>query len=311
MFFNSQQTGCDSGFGHKSALRLNARGFTVYATCLDAKGPGAENLMEKAARPNHMHVRRMDVTNDQDIENVYNEIKADCDRGHAEGVCLYGVLNNAGIPRTGHIEWGQFDDHFVRAMEVNALAPVRVMRKFLPLVREAKGRVVNIASTAGRYATLGHAAYSMSKAALISFTETLRREMSIFNVHVVLIAPMFYRTNIINSELIVKGMERMWMQTNKSVREAYGERYFNACKLAIRSILSSPVVAESLDDVINAVDDAFTSPSPNYTYTCASAAWMRLHYWLFSNIYCQEIAEIFSQAYTYIINGILRARPDL
>lgn len=210
---------------------MNAAGFYVYATCLNPNGKGGQILQTQCSNPERMRVVKMDVTNEEDIDRVLEEVKGDVGNNNGE---LWGLLNNAAIPRTGQIEWGDFNAHFRTLLNVNALGSIRVTRKFLPLLRQSHGRVLFMSSTASRYATIGHAAYSMAKASMLSFAETLRREVKRFGVQVAIITPMFYRTNIINADNTVKMLENMWDNTDKEVRRAYGERYFLACKSAIR-----------------------------------------------------------------------------
>ena len=71
-------TGCDTGFGHKAALKLAEYGFTVFAACLSSSSDGAGKLK---TIPN-IRVIQMDVTSDQDVEKAVNEVQsflgADC-----------------------------------------------------------------------------------------------------------------------------------------------------------------------------------------------------------------------------------------
>ncbi|KAI1283112.1 Retinol dehydrogenase 7 [Halotydeus destructor] len=290
-------TGCDSGFGMASALRLNKLGFTVYATCLEADGPGGRHLAKEAKYPEKMNVVRMDITKDEQIELVVRMVQGDVDNGN--GV-LFGLLNNAGIGRTGHIEWGEFNDHFRASAEVNALGHVRVTRAFLPLIRSSGGRVVNISSTAGRYATVGVAAYSMAKAALSCFTETLRREMVQFNVKVIEIDPMFYPTAITSIGVTKDNMERTWRTTGKQVRAAYGNKYDRACKTVVAKVVNSFLMNNSIDSVVDSIEDAFTSACPDYLYSCMGLS-QRPCYWLYCNILPQEMCEIASHMFSVMI----------
>ena len=61
---------------------------------------------------------------------------------------LYSVVNNAGIAVFSEIEWCSVDQ-FQQIMNVNVMGMVRVTKAFLPLLRESKGRVINVASLAG------------------------------------------------------------------------------------------------------------------------------------------------------------------
>ena len=67
---------------------------------------------------------------------------------------LWAVVNNAGIATFTEIEWCSVDQ-FQRILDVNVLGVVRVTKAFLPLLRYSHGRVVNVASLAGKHAVFG------------------------------------------------------------------------------------------------------------------------------------------------------------
>lgn len=91
------------------------------------------------------------------------------------------------------IEFGDMSS-FVAQMNVNCLGIVRVTKAFLPLLRLSKGRVVNMASLAGRFALPGMVGYCMSKSAVISFSDGLRREMKKWEIDVICIEPHLFRS---------------------------------------------------------------------------------------------------------------------
>ena len=78
---------------------------------------------------------RMDVTNEQEVKSVYEEIKTDLQQNSEE---LWAVVNNAGILTLGPIDWGT-TEAFETVFDVNTLGTVRVTRTFLPLIRQSKG----------------------------------------------------------------------------------------------------------------------------------------------------------------------------
>jgi len=182
-------TGCDSGFGHLLAKRLNSLGYVVYGGCLDAIGAGAQELSRTAAHPNTLKLLNLDVTKDEDVQKALQVIKTDLEK---DGVKLWAIVNNAGIAKLAWVEWGTLED-FQKVIGVNLIGMVRVTRAFLPLIRQTKGRVVNVASLAGRLAPPGMAAYSMSKHGVVAFSDALRREMSGWEVKVSSIEPAGYK----------------------------------------------------------------------------------------------------------------------
>lgn len=219
---NLVQKGCDTGFGNETALKLNKRGFRVIASCLFTDGPGAEKLRSEAVHKDRMHIVKLDVTNDVDIENAYNEVESILKLTEDQ---LYGLLNNAGIIYYGNTEFGDFNSHFKRVMDINGLGPVRVTRKFLPLIRESKGRIVIISSIAGRLIGMNLTSYCMSKFAARAFADGLRQEVGQFGVEVIDIEPSYANTSLIDSDFIKKSFQKTVTNTPQEIVSAYGENY--------------------------------------------------------------------------------------
>lgn len=93
-------TGCDSGFGHQLALQLGEIDFKVFAGCLNDECEGALRLKKASEGKNAIHVLKLDVTKDDDVERakqyVINNLK---------DAVLWGLVNNAGIGVTsGFVE---------------------------------------------------------------------------------------------------------------------------------------------------------------------------------------------------------------
>ncbi|XP_032892128.1 estradiol 17-beta-dehydrogenase 2-like isoform X2 [Amblyraja radiata] len=136
-------TGCDSGFGHALAKRLHSLGFHVFAMVLHEEGDGAKVL--KSFRSDRLTVIQMDVTNLTTVQEVEKEIEK-----QLENKGLYALVNNAGIISCiGDTEIIP-TDAFKRCMEVNFFGTIEVTKTFLPLIRRAKGRIINISSPSGQ-----------------------------------------------------------------------------------------------------------------------------------------------------------------
>ena len=87
---------------------------------------------------------------------------------------LWAVVNNAGITgQIGQTEW-MTTDHFRQCNEVNLYGMIAVNKRFLPLVREAKGRIVNMTSMVGRVALANSAPYAVSKYGAEAYSDILR-----------------------------------------------------------------------------------------------------------------------------------------
>ena len=168
-------TGCDSGFGYLIAQKLHSIGYTVFAGCLF---PDSESvtLLKKSTneKKNKLHVikRIRDVTNKSDINSVYKTVFNHC---NSNKLSFWGIVNNAGIASYAPAEFGQDTEDLDKIFSVNVHGVVRMTKTFLLLIRDSKGRVVNIAPMMGRFSFTG---LSMSKHAIRSFSDSLRPSMS-------------------------------------------------------------------------------------------------------------------------------------
>lgn len=171
-------------------------GYLVFAGCLMPQGDGAKKL-SSAYTSDQLVVVGLDVTNQDSVNQckIVVEQKLQSVRKRHKKGGLWAVVNNAGIMSLFEVEFGEMN-LFEKQMHVNCLGLVRVTKAFLPLIRMnnfGAGRVVNVASLAGRFTLPGFVAYSMSKAPVITFCDGLRREMSKWNIDIVSIEPHLYR----------------------------------------------------------------------------------------------------------------------
>jgi len=121
---------------------------------------------------------KMDVTKKEDIDRVVSKIAVECPAG------LFGLINNAGVGQGSLLEWAELD-HYRFHMEVNFFAKVALTRACIPLLKEAKGRVINVTSLAGIIpGEPCMSAYSASKHAADAFTQSIRMELGWWGIHV-------------------------------------------------------------------------------------------------------------------------------
>lgn len=85
----------------------------------------------------------MDVTSAEEVSAVVEKIKA-------SGLPLWAVVNNAGIGLSSPWDWGKDVEVFEKTFNVNVLGVVRVSKHCIPLLRKSRGRIVNVASLAGK-----------------------------------------------------------------------------------------------------------------------------------------------------------------
>jgi len=168
-------TGCSSGIGHATALRLAGSGWRVYAS---ARRP--ETLGELAAAG--CRTLALDVTDEDSMRAAVAEVE------QAEGAV--GVLiNNAGYSQSGAIETVPIDA-VRRQFETNVFGLVYLTQLVLPKMRAQHwGRVVNVGSMGGRLTFPGGGYYHATKHALEAISDALRFEVSGFGIDVTLLEP--------------------------------------------------------------------------------------------------------------------------
>ena len=232
---------------------MKAAGWDVFAAA--RKDEDLERLRGDGFEP-----LRLDVT---DLDSIA-AAKAELDeRG------LHGLVNNAGVAVSAPIELVPLDD-LRQQLEVNLVGQVAVIQAFMPNLREAKGRVVNVSSIGGRMALPMVGPYAASKFGLEAVSDALRRELKPWGMHVSVIEPGAVKTPIWE-----KGVE-----TANRIEEAMGERGRKLYgKLAARMREETAKISErgvEPDEVAKAIERALTAPRPKLRYVVGKDAKMRL-----------------------------------
>ncbi|XP_075055540.1 retinol dehydrogenase 16-like isoform X2 [Mixophyes fleayi] len=251
-------TGCDSGFGNLAAKQLDRRGLYVLAACLTPHG--AENL--KKVTSSRLKTVILDVTDSQSVSSTAKWV-ADIvgDKG------LWGLVNNAGVSvPTAPNEWLTKED-FLKILNVNLLGVIDVTLQVLPMIRRARGRVVNVASIAGRLTICG-GGYCISKYGVESFSDSLRREMTSFGVKVCIIEPGFFVTQVTDAKLMKESASKAWTRLPEEIRRSYGQQYYEKyCSIVD---LSMSRANSKLSLVTDSMEHALTAVHPKTRY---SAGW--------------------------------------
>ena len=160
-------TGASTGIGRATALQLDRAGFTVFAGV--RRKVDAESLAGEAS--DRLVPLILDVTKPADIAKA---AKAITTAVGADG--LWGLVNNAGVAAAAPLEFVPIDD-FRWQLEVNLVGQLAVTKAFIPLLRVAKGRIINVTSIGGLIAGAMLGPYNASKFAFESLTHTLRHEL--------------------------------------------------------------------------------------------------------------------------------------
>ncbi|XP_028617316.1 retinol dehydrogenase 16-like [Grammomys surdaster] len=252
-------TGCGSGFGNLLARQLDRRGMRVLAAC--RKEEGAEKLRSKTS--DRLETMILDVTNTESIVAATQWVK---ERVGNRG--LWGLVNNAGISTpSGPTEWMNKQD-FATVLDVNLLGMIEVTLNMLPLVRKARGRVVNVSSVMGRVSFGGGGGYCISKYGIEAFSDSLRRELSHFGVKLAIIEPGYFKTPMTDSARISSNFQMLWDQTSSEIREIYGEKYFASSLKMLNGL--DQMCNKDLSLVTDCMEHALTARHPRTRY---SAGW--------------------------------------
>lgn len=252
-------TGASTGIGAGCAIGCAQQGMTVFAGVRNLQAGEALQAKEGAA----IIPLQLDVTDDESIKRA-----ADTVRQRVGGAGLAGLINNAGIAIGSPLEVIPLSQ-LRKQLEVNVIGQIAVTQAFLPLLRQAHGRIVNMGSIAGRGTIPMMGPYSASKFAMEALTDALRLELYPWGIHVSIIEPGAIATPIwdksLNTALDVEkdmpaGAKLLYEKAAHQVREAVQE----AAQRAI------PV-----DAVVQAVLHALTSPRPKTRYLVGTDAKLR------------------------------------
>jgi NAD(P)-dependent dehydrogenase (short-subunit alcohol dehydrogenase family) len=254
-------TGCDSGFGKALTKQLASKGFTVFAACLT--DPGKKDL----DGVKNVKAFKMDVTSQQSVKEGFDYVKKNLKSGQG----LWGLVNNAGVLRGGIHECTPHSD-FELQLNVNVLGMAFVSQVFMPLVRLSKGRIVNISSVAGRFAFPGTCAYSASKFAVQGFSDSLRREMAMWGVKVILVEPGVMKTPLWDVPFDDKKMLDNVKGIPEDVLNLYGMDFF---KKSFEN--SKEMIAKLSNDpqlVVDLLDEALTTKYPLTRYSAGKDTYL-------------------------------------
>jgi NAD(P)-dependent dehydrogenase (short-subunit alcohol dehydrogenase family) len=234
-------TGASTGIGAACAIHLDRLGFRVFAGVRKPE----DGLTLQQNSSDRLVPIELDVTDASTIHKSHALVS-----GLTGTDGLYGLINNAGIAVVGPLEAVPIPD-LRQQLEVNVIGQVAVTQIFLPLIRQARGRIINMGSIAGLSAMPLMGPYSASKFALEAITDALRLEVQQWGIHVSIIEPGAIATPIWNKSA-VEAAEReaaiedelrfLYKPIVAAVRKIVGE----ASKRAVPSATVAKVVETAL-----------------------------------------------------------------
>src|SRR4030081_2679222 len=243
-------TGASTGIGWATAKLLLDRGFRVFGSV--RKQADADRLSREFGAK--FTPLLFDVTDEAAVLAAAREVRA-----ALNGETLAGLVNNAGIAVAGPVLELAIDQ-FRRQMEVNVIGPIISTQAFGPLLgsdpslKGPKGRIVMISSVAGKNGNPLASAYSASKHAIEGLSESLRREMMLFGIDVIIVAPGAVKTPI-------------WSKAEEVDISAYkNSPFFPALERIRKFMLHLGETGLPAEKIAERIADALTSASPKVRY---------------------------------------------
>jgi NAD(P)-dependent dehydrogenase (short-subunit alcohol dehydrogenase family) len=244
-------TGASTGIGYATAKLLLDRGFRVFGSV--RKQADADRLRREFGA--NFTPLLFDVTDEAAVLAAAREVRTALD-----GETLTGLVNNAGIAVAGPV-LELAADEFRRQMDVNVIGPIIATQAFGPLLgsdpllKGQKGRIVMISSVAGKNGNPLMSAYSASKHAIEGLSESLRREMMLFGIDVVIIAPGAVKTPI-------------WSKAEEVDISGYrNSPFFPALGRIRKFMLQLGETGLPPEKIAERIADALTSAHPRVRYT--------------------------------------------
>lgn len=181
-------TGAATGIGEVIASRLSEAGATVCVADID--GAEAENAARRIGR--NAQSIAVDVT---DPASVAQAVARLIERNKAIDI----LVNNAGVAGRAAPIWEQTDADWFKVLAVNLNGVFFLCRAVIPHMRSrGYGRIVNIASVAGKEGNPNMVAYSASKASVIGLTKSIAKEVASEGICINAVAPAVIRTKLLD-----------------------------------------------------------------------------------------------------------------
>lgn len=243
-------SGCSTGIGRACAVRLARSGWDVFA---GVRRP-EDGEAVRAEAPERITPLTLDVTDAATIESSAAAVRESVgERG------LAGLVNNAGITVQGPLEFLPLDD-LRRQLEVNVVGQVALTQAVMPEIRAASGRIVNMGSVGGRVAHPFIGPYHASKFAIEAITDSLRKELRPWGIHVIVVEPGSMATEIWDKG--ERGAADMLERLGPRALELYGSVLEKVREMAIKTGKRGG----SPDKVAKVVETALTSERPRTRY---------------------------------------------
>lgn len=235
-------TGATSGLGKEIAIKLSESGWNVFACGRN------ENALEEIKATTYCHPLKMDVVDQDSIDEAFEEVSKVTDH-------LNAIINFSGIQKMSSLIEGDIDI-IKQSLDVNLLGMARVNQTFFPLVKNCKGRIINCSSECGWMTPQPfNGSYTLSKYAVEAYNDSLRRELMFLDIPVIKIQPGSFKTAMHGKTL--ESFDKL-INSTKLYRDVL-ERMKGMMIIELK-------MANEPDALIKAVMKAVNDPNPRQKY---------------------------------------------
>ncbi|MBE8987842.1 SDR family oxidoreductase [Nostoc sp. LEGE 12450] len=243
-------TGASTGVGRATALLLDKQGYQVFAVVRQSK----DGELIKLNSSGNLTPIIFDVTKIEQIKSAA-EIVASAvgEKG------LLGLINNAGILVDGPLEYLSLDE-LRWQFEVNVIGQVAVTQTFLPMIRQAKGRIINIGSVSGKISSPFFSALCASKFALEALNDALRMELHPWGIEVILIEPGSIASTA--PDKVEVSLQKKLANMSPTAKAMYGDIY----KFSLEQLIKSNRMGMLPEEVASVIQKALETIKPKTRY---------------------------------------------
>ncbi|WP_454780748.1 SDR family oxidoreductase [Legionella sp. WA2022007384] len=246
-------TGVSSGIGYGIAKKLIAHGIRVFGSVRNEK-----DAQRVSAELGALCVPLIfDITDQNAVRNAAQQV-----REQLQDEMLWGLINNAGIAVVGPLMETPIEE-FRRQFEVNVIGQIQVTQAFISLLGADKtlkgkpGKIINIGSVSGKICKPFFGPYSISKHGVEAFSDTLRIELMIYGIDVVLIGP-----GMINTEIWHKNEDQV--SDDKLRQSIYAKPLLKFKNYIYHKVEQSALPAKKVGELVYRI---LSNPNPKPRYT--------------------------------------------
>lgn len=243
-------TGASTGIGYSLAKTFLEKGFRVFGSVRNQAD--ADRLNNEFGE--HFYPLIFDVTDHEAVANSVNEVKQVIgDEG------LNCLINNAGIAVSGPVMHTSMED-FKKQFDINLFGVIAVTKAYLPLLGAVKnysktpGKIINMSSVSGAIAYPFLSPYCGSKFALEAFSDSLRRELLLYGIDVIIIAPGPIKTPI-------------WRKSAQVSQEILDSDYGYSIQVFQHQVKKGVKSAMEADELADKIFKVYNKKKPRTRYT--------------------------------------------